>query len=144
MDTVYEDCVRAFADGLREMLPLMAQLDVERCLAEVRGMPVLKRVEWCLRARCPLRLCVGVGSKLEMAPGIFAPDEACHTVLCLTSDLLARLPGAVHKLPLPDAPGAALGIASHPLQRMKVVHMALYRAELDQDYDLGLALAPGG
>ena len=120
----------------RKALPLMAAMDVPRCLEEMKSLDPDRQREWAMRSRCPMRVALGL---YQLHPeGIrlaFEPDAETHTVLCLVADLLDRLPEAAtrHVPKVRDADPDRLD----PTLALHMMHAALYRAESEQDRAMG-------
>lgn len=145
MSQAFRGVVEDFRQSVEEAFPLIRQLDIQRCLAEVKGMTPEKKKEWALRSRTALRTCVGIVSHREqrrsLYPSVFGTDAAVHTVLCLTADLLSRMPAALMRAPLPDAPGLERVAVVDSRLEMHLIHVAMYQAEAEQNRDLGIDFA---
>lgn len=138
------ECLK-FAETVQDAFPMMAQMDVPRCLADMKVLHRDKQREWAHRSRGPLRLAAGL-YHLPQAAGLIAesygPEGKVHTVLCLTAHLLARLPEAAERIWVPD--GEPDLRTWSPLLGMHFVHAALSWAEAAQDREMGWETYPGG
>ncbi len=128
-----------FVQSIQSAFPLMRQLDVPRCLADLASMEPEDKRQWVLKARPPLRMCVGLFAQRQeresMYPQVFGSEATAHTVLCLVADLLARLPQALPKSLRSSTDPVA--VTDH-LSAMLLIHAAMYQAEARQDKHLGV------
>jgi len=135
---LYGQYIDSFSSAVRRNLLSGKSWNTEKCRSQLLEMAISDKLVQLLTARACLRIAVGLTANASLIGDVFRPDGDSEILLYIVDDLLKRLPQALPKV-FPPPMGNDM---MNPVSTMKMIHCVLYRAELEQDYDLALALLP--